>query len=114
MLMPRTIAIVNNVFFILCNFKFSIINFQLSHNDLLCSDIVALDEAEHVDTSFGVDSLAVVAAEGLTADDTSGDIDHLQGSGAFDAEDHEVAVGVEEAEVVTHVGLTGDEHQFEA
>ena len=79
----------------------------------MCSDILALDEADHIDALSLVDGLAVVAAEGLGAEDATGDVDHLQGGLALDAEDHEVAVADEAEVALTAVGA-GSEDQFEA
>ncbi len=50
---------------------------SLSHNHLLDFHVVAVDQAQHVDTGGLVEADGGVAVDGLAADDAAGDVDHL-------------------------------------
>ena len=63
---------------------------------LLSLDIVAVDEAEHVDARGGVHLDGGVAVDGLGADDAASHVDDMQLGVAFVADDPFVAVEVGE------------------
>ena len=67
---------------------------DLSHHNLLGLHVVAVDEAEHVDTGSGLYGLAARATDALAAQDAARNVNHLQGGIAIVA-DHPVAVAVE-------------------
>ena len=58
-----------------------------SHHDLLCLHVVAVDEANHVNSRGSVDGLADAAVDGLTAEDATVEVNHLQGGTTFVADD---------------------------
>lgn len=45
----------------------------------MCLHIVAVDQPQHVHAVGGIEALAEGAVDGFAADDTAGDVDHLQG-----------------------------------
>ena len=57
-------------------------------------NVFAIDEAEHIDARRGVDGRADAAVDGLAAEDTACEVDHLQG-GFTGIVDDPVAVAIE-------------------
>jgi hypothetical protein len=68
----------------------------LLHNHFLDLHIVAVDEAEHVDTSGAIDADIGAAIDALALHDATHDVDHLQLGVAFVVDDE--ATVAEESE----------------
>ena len=87
----------------------------LLHHNLLGLDVVAVDEAEHIDSGGGVDLGGGVAVDGLGAEHAAGHIDNLQGGFTFVVDGP--IVTIEEGEVVGVLlvdAAVGAEHEAEA
>lgn len=81
-------------------------------HDLLHFHVVALDEAEHVDTVGGLEIQVVCAFNLSAAHDATGDVHHLKDGLAVVADDP-AAVAIERERVIV-VGIAANEHQLEA
>ena len=84
---------------------------HLSHDHLLDLHVVAVDEAQHVDTRSGVHVHVGATVDALALQDAACDVDHLQRGVAFVVDD-EAAVA-EEGERVA-IAVTRGIHQLEA
>ena len=83
----------------------------LLHDHLLDLHVVAVDEAQHVDTRSGVHVDVGAAVDAFAAEDAACDVDHLQGGGAIVVDD-EAAIA-EEGEVVVIAVVASGEHELE-
>ena len=83
----------------------------LLHDHLLDLHVVAVDEAQHVDTRSGVHVHIGAAVDALALHDAARDVDHLQGGGTIVVDDE--ATIAEEGEVVVIAVVARGEHELE-
>ena len=73
----------------------------LFHHNLLGLHIIVIDEAKHVDTAAHIDGLVEATIDGLGAEDTARQVDHLEGGYAFVGDDEFIVGDKGEAFTVT-------------
>ena len=82
-----------------------------SYHNLLSLHILAVDEAEHVNTRSGIDVDIGAAVDGFGTQDAACDVNHLQRGVAFVVDDP-TAVAVESEDII--IADASGKHQFES